>query len=475
MSRLRLLCGPTDLTLSGGVMTLFDKLSDYSVSGVLPMHMPGHKRNTGEYPWLAGTAGLDITEIDGFDNLNDPEGLFSDLECRAARLWGAGESIALTGGSTLGILACVLAVLEGGGELLMCRASHRSVYHAAQLAGANTRYLTPTADRSIGIPLSVTPDEVDAALKEHPQVRLVCVTSPTYEGVISDIASIVRVCHGHGVPLLVDEAHGAHLGFGGFPRGAVGFGADITVQSLHKTLPSLTQTAIAHINPGLTDPKRVRRYVTMLQTSSPSYLLSASIDGCVDYMERRGRDAAARWLAALSEFREKVSGLKNICLWTGPEGVFASDPSKLLVCGNGEYLESGLRRLGIEPEYAAHTHVLCMTGMGDTPETLSRLAAALVSLDARAPASPALLPPSPLPGFVLPIYEAVRLPGSSVPLERAVGRVSGEYVWSYPPGVPLIAPGEAVDEGVIRAVRTARNLHSSYKQVPKSIFCVDLM
>lgn len=457
----------------GDLMELMEKLWEYAESGALPMHMPGHKRNTEAFPWLRGLAQRDITEICGFDNLNDPEGLFRDLERRAAGLWGAGESVILVNGSTVGVLASVLSLLEGGGELLMCRASHRSVYHAAQLGKIRTRYISPERDPVLGVPLCVTAGEVEAALKAFPDVRLVCVTSPTYEGVISDIASIAGVCHARGIPLLVDEAHGAHLGLGGFPASSVRLGADVVVQSLHKTLPSLTQTALLHINPGLVDAGRVRRYVSMLQTSSPSYLLSASVDGCVGYLEREGDAAADRWLAALRSFREETANLQNLRLWSGAE---IRDPSKLLICADGLWLSAALReRYGIELEYACRTHALAMTGMGDTEKSLSRLAAALGELDREAEGrrpDQALLPG--VPRQVLPIHEAAALPGRPVPADEAPGRVAGEYIWSYPPGVPLLVPGEEVTAEAVRAIKSADNLHSDGKAAPYLIFCVDL-
>ena len=454
-------------------MTLFKKLLEYSRSGALPMHMPGHKRSSAAFPWLAGLCERDITEIDGFDNLNDPEGLFSDMERRLARVWGGGEAIALVNGSTVGVLAAVMSALDNGGELLMCRSSHRSVYNAARLAGAVTRYLTPEVDPELGLPLSVTPESVSEALYKYPAVRLVCVTSPTYEGVISDIAGIAEVCHKRGVPLFVDEAHGAHLGFGPFPMSSVRSGADMAVQSLHKTLPSLTQTAVLHINPGIVDPRKVRRFVSMLQTSSPSYLLSASVDGCADFMEREGHKAAEHWFNTVSDARAALSALKNIRLWS-PEA-FAADPSKLILRCDGKWLAERLRAdFNIEPEYSAPTHVLCMTGMGDTSESLSRLSEALLALDPLSPPAPLPRPAASLPKRAMAIHKAVGLPGKSVPLSLAAGLVSGEFVWAYPPGVPLIAPGEVVDGGAIDAINRGFNIRSDRKGAPNSIFCVDL-
>ncbi len=453
-------------------MALFEKLSAIDT---LPMHMPGHKRNVAAYPWLSGLAERDITEIEGFDNLNDPEAEFKIMERAAARFWGASESVALVGGSTLGILASVLSVLEGGGELLMCRGSHRCVYHAAQLAKARTRYLTPKADPETGVPLSVEPGEVAAALDRYPEVRLVCVTSPTYEGVVSDTEAIAGECRKRGVPLLVDQAHGAHLGLPGFPESAVRHGADLVVQSLHKTLPSLTQTAILHINAGAVDPEKVRRYAGMLQSSSPSYPLSVSIEKCVEYLVRHGTEAARRWLEALASFRAGAERLENIRLWRGSEGVFELDPSKLLLTAGGD-LGGALRsRFKIEPEYAHGPLTLCMTGMGDTEESLDRLLRALLALDGELPP----FEPVGTPGFALPeqrvaIHEAMAMPGTLLPVSEALGHTSGEYAWAYPPGVPCLVPGEIVDEGVVGTLKRTAGLHFTYKHGPDLIFCVDL-
>ncbi len=439
------------------------------------MHMPGHKRNTGAFPWLEGLAERDITEIEGFDNLNAPEAEFAAMERAAAKLWGADESVALVNGGTIGVLASVLSALDAGGELLMCRASHLSVYHAAQLGKVMTRRLTAAADADTGIPLSTTPEEVAAALDMYPAVRLVCVTSPTYEGVISDTAAIAAVCHARGVPLLVDEAHGAHLGFSCFPKSSVAGGADMVVQSLHKTLPALTQTALLHINGGLVDPEKVRRYAAMLQTSSPSYLLSTSIEKCVEYLVNHGEEAAERWLRILSKFREGAERLQNIRLWRKTDGVFAYDPSKLLLAACGD-LGGRLRRdFRIEPEYARGDLTLCMTGMGDTEETLDRLLSALLTLDPDFPPyAPAPRLPAPPPRQAMAIHKAAALPGKLLPLSAAEGRVSGEYAWRYPPGVPSLVPGEIVDGNVIRALSGVSGVHFSRKHAADSIFCVDL-
>lgn len=458
---------------------LLEKLKLYAASGMLPMHMPGHKRSAA-FPWLAelGCA-MDITEIDGFDNLNDPRGLFRDMERRAARLWGADESVLLVNGSTGGVLAAIYAALRPGGELLMARGCHKSVYHAAELLDATVHYLAPRPVPELGFWGSVTAEEVAAALDAHPAVGLVAVTSPTFEGVISDIAAVADVCHARGVPLFVDEAHGAHLGLGRFPAGAVSQGADLVVQSLHKTLPSLTQTAVLHVKSRLVEPLEVCRSAAIFQSSSPSYLLCASMDGCLAYLEQDGVRAAEGWLRALERFTRDVQDLHHLRVWVGDEGVFARDPSKLVLSAreaglSGAQLMCTLRREHrIELEMATGLYALAMTGMGDTDDTLDRLARALRAVDGVCPGGSACAPlPFSLPRRALSIRQALSAPGGSLPLADAEGAVCGEYVWAYPPGAPLLVPGETVDEAAIAAIMTGVNVRSSRGGAPERIFCV---
>ena len=457
---------------------LGEKLQNYAASDALPMHMPGHKRNAAAFPWLAELGcRLDITEIDGFDDLNAPQGLFRDMEARAARLWGAEQSVCLVNGSTAGVLAAVRAALEAGGALLMARGCHRSVYHAAELAGAPVHYLVPPTGPLLGTWGPVSAQAVAAALDAHPDIRLVAVTSPTYEGVMSDIAAIAAVCHARGVPLFVDEAHGAHLGFGGFPAGAVACGADLVVQSLHKTLPSLTQTAILHVSGGLVEPHEVRRNVGIFQSSSPSYLLAASIDGCIGFLEREGNAQAARWLADLEAFRASLGDLKHLQLLTGGETVFDFDPSKLVLSTVGTTLTGAalMERLRaefhIELEMACDQYALAMTGMGDTADSLARLAEAVRAVDSRCERAPSKAPGNiPLPEKRLEIFEAASHPGAFCPVEAAEGKISGEYVWAYPPGSPLLAPGEVIGAETAAALAADPALHSTRGELPQRIF-----
>jgi len=262
--------------------SLLQLLRENGEAGRLPFHMPGHKRNTERFPHLQHlSAAEDITEIDGFDNLHGAEGILAESMHSAAELWHSDRSFFLINGSSCGILAGIRALTKRGDTVIVSRNAHKSVYHAIELCGLRPVFLMPPWDGERGMFLSLPPAAVEDALIRYPEASLVILTSPTYEGVLSDVASIARIAHGHDASLLVDEAHGAHLLGDPFPRGAVLSGADLAVQSLHKTLPALTQTAVLHVCGTRVDRARLEHQLAVFETSSPSYLLLASMDGCV--------------------------------------------------------------------------------------------------------------------------------------------------------------------------------------------------
>lgn len=423
-------------------------------TGRVPFHMPGHKRRALHSPSLPWA--LDVTEIDGFDDLHDPEGILAESMDRAAALWGSDEARYLVNGSTGGLLAALHTLLPPGSTVLVARNCHKAVYHGLELLHARPVYLLPPVIPAFGVAASIPPETVAQALAEHPEARALVLTSPSYDGVLSDLPAICALCHEKNVPVLVDEAHGAHLGFGPFPSGAVAAGADIVVQSLHKTLPSLTQTALLHRQGPRVDPDALHRSLGVFQTSSPSYPLMASMDGCVDLLAREGADLARTWFGAIEAFHRTVGPLRHLRVLGHdglPEGCFGFDPSKLVISTLGTDLTGPqlARRLredfSMEPEMVAPHYVTAMTGMGDRPEDLLALADALLTIDSGLTAAEA----SPLPTSVLPpirrtAAQAVNSPWEEVDLTAAVDRISAEYLWAYPPGIPLLAPGEVLTE-----------------------------
>ena len=473
---------------------LYGKLIEYTRGGVYPMHMPGHKRNADFYPPEGALPyGVDITEIDGFDNLHDPRGVLLETAGLAAGLYGSGKAFPLVNGSTAGILAAVGACAGRGDKILMARNCHMSVYNAAALFGAIPAYLMPKTDAASGVACAISPADVESALQNNPDTKLVIVTSPTYEGVISDVGAISDTAHRYGVPLLVDEAHGAHLGFSQrFQGGAVRAGADISVMSLHKTLPALTQCALLHVCGGRVDMDELARLLAVFQTSSPSYVLMASIDHCLRLLIRDKARLFCEYERNLDRFSDEVSNLKNLgvlCCGTDSlkkhPGFFAFDPGKLVIITvktalSGKSLAERLRaEYKIELEMAAPGHAVAMTSICDSRDGFCRLAEALRAIDANArPATAAGVPDC----FSLPVQAAApggaRLrAGEFVPLNEAAGRISLEYVRAYPPGIPVITPGEVIDADIISYITRLAvadiGIKSTKGRLPQYIYSSD--
>lgn len=442
--------------------TLYEKLKKLAESDVLPMHMPGHKRN-----WLFSDLlpyEMDITEIDGFDNLHAPEGILKDLCDRISRLWGTSASYPLVNGSTCGILAGIRTLTRPGDAILMARGCHQSVYHAVELLGLDARYLPHEIDPDCGLPLSIRPESVDRMLTAHPNIKLTVITSPTYEGVCSDVYAIAQVVHRHGGLLLVDQAHGAHFGLSEyFPESAIREGADLVIASLHKTLPSMTQTAVAHLADTV-DPVAFARNLSIFETSSPSYILLASIDRCVTLLEQYGEELFERFTIDLQRFSRTVRQLNHLYIpnYRTPllPGVFSFDDGKIVLstreCNlSGFELSEILRKeYRIETEMATADFVLAITSIADDESTLDRFAKALIDIDRTLESRI----PSPceslylIPERVMTISEALACADRAVPLPDALGEISADFIRAYPPGIPLIVPGERIDGDILARI-----------------------
>ena len=470
--------------------SLMDALRAYDKT-YYPLHMPGHKRRLDPSGGLP--ISIDITEVDGMDDLHNASGILAEAEARTAALYGSPCCRYLVGGSTVGILSAIRACCSRNGTVLAARNCHKSVWHAAELMNLTTAFLMPERIGTFDLFGSVRPEEVAGKLRKHPEAEAVVITSPTYEGVLSDVRAIAAICHAAGVPLIVDEAHGAHLGLctenssdrAFFPQGAVSCGADVVIQSPHKTLPCLTQTSWMHIQGNLVSPKRVDHELDVFETSSPSYPLMASLDAATCFLTREGGDYLHHWEECLAAFAEKTRGLRYLRIpgITDPlprTAAFARDPGKILISGRDAGLTGGalaniLRtRYQFETEMAVGWNVLAMTSMADDPEAIERFAEALQEIDSgslneKEPPFPRRLSASdidiiiesnliaaPSAETVMTIAEAMERPSVSVLEESAAGAVSAEYLWAYPPGIPLIMPGERITDGLLCTLRALR-------------------
>lgn len=449
--------------------------------------MPGHKRNMAGMP-MEAYYGIDITEIDGFDNLHQPEGILRELMQRADRLFGA-ETYLLVNGSTGGILSAVAAAMTAEHKssherkqglireserntLLMARNCHKSAYHAAYLQKCRIEYLYPDFLEAYGICGGIRPEQVRQALEQNPEIKALLLTSPTYDGVVSDVERIVQEAHKKQIPVIVDAAHGAHFAIDDrFPKSAVECGADIVIHSIHKTLPALTQTALLHIQGDIIDRSRLRRFLQIYQTSSPSYILMAGIEQCITLLEEQKKELCDEFFKQNILFEKDIKNLQYIKVlspqWVKDAG-FELDIGKKIISVRGtgmtgkELYTQLLEKYGLQMEMAGQDYVTAILTVMDRQEGYQRLAEALLEIDrtmdatlgaaAQADKNAGKFPCAErklLPKAVCDIATAWDGEKETVLLEECEDEISAEFVHIYPPGIPLIVPGERFTKSVV--------------------------
>lgn len=445
-------------------MELDQKLEQYSKSDYYPFHMPGHKRRM---EWDINPYEIDITEIEGFDNLHHPTEILKEAEERAADLYHAKQSFYLINGSTSGILTAISSAVSFGGTLLMARNVHKSVYHAVYLRHLKTEYLHPKLTSS-GLQGEIMAWEVELQLKRNPHIEAVMITSPTYEGIVSNISEIAKICHRYQVPLIVDEAHGAHFGFHEyFPESAITQGADLIIQSMHKLLPSLTQTALLHINDeSYVDVKKVKFFLGVYQTSSPSYLLMAGMERCIRLLKEKKEKLFSEYVDKLCRFYQEMEQLSMIEILTEKN----MDRSKIVISvkdtnmSGQELYETLLQRYHLQMEMASGSYVLAMSSIMDTEDGFLRLQHALMEIDGTLHRQEKTDTNHFIEEFYaehekkIEIYEALEQSGVVVGLEDAVGKISRDTIFLYPPGIPVLLPGEFIEEATAAKIRKAMAL-----------------
>lgn len=429
---------------------VFEALVDYAQRGVVGLHTPAHRGRAmpAGLERLLTRDGLacDLPSLPETDNWFHPRGCIEEAQQLAAELYGAEQTYYLAHGSTIGVQAMVLATVNPGEKVLLSRASHVSLFNALVLSGAVPVYLPQQWHPAAG-PLPSAPGEVADALAGDPGIRAVFVTSPTYYGLTAPIADLAAVCHAAGVPLLVDEAHGAHLEFlpGGRALTAVRNGADAVVQSAHKTLGSLVGTAQLHRPPGSAiAPDRLQSALNLLQSTSASYLLLASIDVTRRGLARDGYRRFAEAAAHACRLREALQAAGVFCLTRAGQ-----DPLRLTVAAGAGAFEAERRLMvehGILDEFCDGANLVFVLTPDDSADEYDRLVKALVSLprdgDPRAPV--VIVPP-----LALTPREAFSRGRVSIPTAVAAGRICAERITLYPPGIPLILPGELVTAEVV--------------------------
>ncbi len=437
----------------------------------ISFHVPGHKSGfiLGEdLPReLADVFSIDLTELSGLDDLHSPVECILEAEVALAKAYKSKASFFLVNGSTVGNLSMIFACLKSGTQVLVQRNCHKSIMNGLRLVDATPIFLSQKVELKLGIPKGVTLESVQSAIKRFPNAKAIILTYPSYYGTVFDLETIIRFAHDHNIIVLIDEAHGAHLVAGEpFPKSALSLGADIVVQSAHKTLPAMTMSSFLHINSDRINVGRVKEYLTMLQSSSPSYPLILSLDLARQFIENFTSDDVAYTVNEAKRFK---TGLEQI---TGLRVLQTDDPIKLVVQSSkglsGFALQSAFESVGVFTEFADTLNVLFILPLlkvgtsypfVETIERISTLSQ-YFQIPVQSKSSIELMSELPLSTLVYPLSYLELMRSEFVEFEAALDQVSSEQITPYPPGIPLIHRGEQITKGVIRQLAQLINCNA---------------
>ena len=459
---------------------LLAAMQAYLAEGAIPFHTPGHKMGKGAPAGLKELLGsralaMDLTVIPGLGDLFDRQGPIQDAQNLAAVLYGADASYFLVNGTTGGVYAMMLAAVGPGDKIILPRNVHRSVLGGLILSGAMPVFVQPEVDPVLQISMNVEAAAMERAIEAHPDAKAVLLVNPTYYGVVTDVKRIVDFAHKRSLPVLVDEAHGPHLHFSPLlPLSSLDAGADIVVQSTHKLLGSLSQTSLLHCRDGKISRQRLETMLQLVQSSSPNYLLLASLEAAVAQMADAGAVLTERSRRLAEETRRQINQISGLTCFglekVGTPGVFGLDATKLTVTVhelgvNGNDAALWLRReTGVQAELADWRNMLFLVTLGDDEASVGGLSEALTRLAAAPSTYPrrrtsegveCLIPQVIAPQLLTP-REAVFSFCERIDFQASGGRICAETVVSYPPGIPLLMPGERIMPEMVAYCRAAR-------------------
>ena len=474
---------------------LTELVEDYVYSDVYPFQGPGHKRSFYENDFLSEFYKRDIAGVQGFDKVSLEDGSLCDARNRLSRVYKADESYILTGGVSVGMMAAVFATLNRGDKVLVMRNSRRYVYNAIQLRELRAVYISGDVDEDYGYTKGLTIEVIEESIKKNDDVKAVILTSPTLDGISSEVEDIAEFLHERRIPLIVDASYGAHFGFAGFlPINAVECGADIVLHSLSESLPSPVQTGVLHINGSIIDNDKIRDFLGMFQDDEPSFPLLLGMDKCLDYISDDDNNAWQRFYdkrASLSDELKKLNHIEVFDAFTmgrsdTPEiGKMILSPKAKNM--NGKQLYDRLKKeFGILPILSTPEYVLVGFSICDTDEGYEKLASALVKLDNELEAkeettrtmsggrdlgslealfgvssnessgTASAYPAAEKLTIVKPIHEAINSEKESVPINMCEGRVSGAFVGVYPSEQPILVPGQKITRDLLTLINHYR-------------------
>ncbi|HEY9893173.1 MAG TPA: aminotransferase class I/II-fold pyridoxal phosphate-dependent enzyme [Candidatus Sericytochromatia bacterium] len=471
---------------------LLDALRASAHKAHAPFYAPGHKRGQGiPAPLLellgASVFSADLPELPDLDNLFAPQGVIQEAQELAAAAFGADETWFLVNGSTVGIVAAILATCGTGDKIILPRNIHQSAIAGLILSGAIPVFINPEYDISNNLAHSITPTAVAKALQQNPDAKAVMIVYPTYHGVCGDLKAIAQIVHHHHIPLLVDEAHGPHFAFhADLPKSALSVGADLTVQSTHKVLGAMTQASMLHTQGNRVDRQRVNKALQLLQSTSPSYLLLASLDAARQQMALHGQKLMTRTLQLATEARNKISKIPGLSVLEPIKtpGFFALDQTRLTVkvadlgLSGFEVDEIFHKQLGIIAELPTLQHLAFIISLGNIEADIKHLVQAfttitqekyhpksltyLQSLFQQWKADLLFIHPS---SFTirpsLSPREAFFAPTETIPIDETLDRICAELVCPYPPGIPTLMPGEMINPAALEYLQQVLRLGGS--------------
>lgn len=460
-------------------MPLVAAMLKYKKEQVYPFHTPGHKGGRGMEALLAGELGagalqMDVSLMAELDDLHCPEGCLAAAQNLAAQLYGSDRCFFAVNGTTQAIHAMLLTAVRPGGKVLIPRNAHRSVAGGLLLGDLQPMYILPQFDAAFGINTQVTAGQIEAALQKDPSIKAVLLTSPNYYGQAADIKAIAQIVHSYGAVLLVDEAHGPHLGFSDLlPPSALACGTDACAQSTHKILGAMTQCSMLQVRGQRLDLERAADVMSLLTTTSPNYLLMASLDAARFQLATGGRQMAEQAAAAADRLRQVLQAFDGLKLLdtdcVGSNGIAGFDRTKVTVNAaawghTGMEVADRLRQAGIAVELADADNVLFLVTYSDGgagyDAVLARIRQVFAELEAakKTPRSLVVSPQLPVPQQVMSLRQAFDSPKTSLALRQAAGKICAEQVSFYPPGIPVLLPGELITEAVIAYCENMKNL-----------------
>ncbi len=451
---------------------IYEALEEFRARRVVPFDVPGHKRGRGnpELVELLGQkcVGLDVNSMKPLDNLCHPVSVIRAAEELAAEAFGAAHAFLMVGGTTSSVQAMILSVCGRNDKIILPRNVHRSVINAMILCGAHPVYVNPEVDERLGIPLGMRMEQVDKAIRENPDARAVLVNNPTYYGICSNLPEIVKLAHAHGMKVLADEAHGTHLYFGeNLPISAMAAGADLAAVSMHKSGGSLTQSSLLLAGPSMSEG-HIRQMINLTQTTSGSYLLMASLDISRRNLALRGREDFARVVDLAEYARKEINEIGGYDAYSreliNGDSVFDFDVTKLSIYTYGiglagiEVYDLLRDEYDIQTEFGDLGNLLAYVSIGDRKQEIERLVGALAEVKRRFQQKGTWMqvPEYLSPHVVVTPRDAFYALKESLPIAETKGRVCSEFVMCYPPGIPILAPGEEITEDILKYIEYAR-------------------